>query len=76
MMLNMKHVMSPITDPLREAIQNSEETIYRIAKESGVDYAVVSRFWKGERDLQLSTADRLAKYFGLELRVRLRRRSK
>ena len=63
-------VMASITDPLRRAIRDADVTVYRIAKDSGISFTVVSRFHKGERDLTLATADKLADYFGLELRPR------
>ena len=62
--------MKLITDPLRRAIREADVTIYRIAKDSGIASTVVARFYKGERDLTLSTADKLADYFGLELQPR------
>ena len=50
-----------ITDDLREAIERrlKRETRYRIAKDSGVDFAILSRFLSGQRSPQLDTVDRL-----------------
>jgi len=45
-------------------------TPYAVARDSGVNSAVVGRFLKGERDVTLSTADKLCKALGLELRPR------
>ena len=42
-------------------------TLYRIAKDSGVVYQVLHRFARGERDLTLETATKLADYFGMRL---------
>ena len=56
-----------LQDQLRQAIQNSGLSLYRIAKESGVAYQVLHRFARGERDLTLETATRLADYFGMRL---------
>lgn len=66
-----------ITDRLRQAIEDSGETLYRVAKDSGLNYAVVHSFARGG-EIKMSTADKLADYFGLELRPRRtsRRRSK
>ena len=57
-----------LTDVLRKTINQADTSIYRIAKDSGVDWTIVDRFRKGERDMALSTADRLAAYFRLELK--------
>jgi hypothetical protein len=54
-----------LTDQLREAIHNSNATIYRIATDSGLPCAVVYRFVSGERDIKLSTANELAEFFGM-----------
>ena len=62
--------MTSLTDTLRKAIRDADVTIYRIAKETDVASTVIYRFYRGERDLTLSTADKLAAYFGLELRPR------
>lgn len=61
----------PITDQLLKAIadaQENGETLYRIAKESGVNHTALTRFVTGERrDIRVSTADKLAAYLGLSL---------
>jgi len=56
-----------LQDQLRQAIENSGLTLYRIAKDSGVAYQVLHRFARGERDLTLETATKLADYFGMRL---------
>jgi len=43
-------------------------SLYALAKRSGVDKGQLSRFMAGERDFQLTTADKLCKALGLELR--------
>ena len=52
---------------LRDAIKGSGLTMYRIAKESGVQQTILSRFATGERNVQLDTAEKLAAYFGMSL---------
>lgn len=59
--------MTP-SEALRQAIQSSDKTAYQIAKESGVAAIVISRFLRGERDLRLSTLDKLAPVVGLVLK--------
>jgi plasmid maintenance system antidote protein VapI len=56
-----------LQDQLRQAIEDSGLTLYRIAKDSGVVYQVLHRFASGERDLTLETASKLADYFGMRL---------
>jgi DNA-binding phage protein len=56
-----------LTDSLRTAIRESGLTCYRIAKDTGVDKAVLSRFLRGSVSPQLDAADRLAAYLGLQL---------
>ena len=52
---------------LKAAIKASDDTLYRIAKDSGCDYAVLSRFVSEGRDIKLSTVEKLADYFGMKL---------
>ncbi len=56
-----------ITEQLRRAIEESPETYYRIAKESGVNWSVIDRFVHEERDIRLDTAAKLASYLRLHL---------
>ena len=56
-----------LVDELREAIRNSGETEYRVAKESGVAQPILNRFLHGERGVSLETAAKVCKYLGLHL---------
>jgi len=56
-----------IDEQLREAIENSGQTRYAIAKAAGVAQPIVDRFVSGERDLRLATAAKLAQALGLTL---------
>jgi plasmid maintenance system antidote protein VapI len=58
---------TPITDVLRRAILDSGLPLLRIANETGVQRASLSRFVRGKNSLRLDVADKLAVYFGLEL---------
>ncbi len=67
----------PISEQLRKALMQAEkrgETRYKIAQESRVNYTILARFLDGERTIKLPTADRLADYLGLELRLKQGRR--
>ena len=55
-------------DVIRQAVEDSGRTPYAIALESGVSQAVLSRFLRGERGLNLDTADKLCRALGLDLR--------
>ena len=68
-----------ISDDLRKALEQARKrkTLYRIAKDSGVSWAVLQRFLSGERPtLQLETVDRIAAYLGLRRKKPTKRRKK
>ncbi len=56
-----------ITEQLRQAIEESGLSAYRLAADSGVNVATVLRFKNGERSLSLSSVDGLCRVLGLEL---------
>jgi len=56
-----------LAESLRAVIQADDRTPYRLAKESGVSAAMLSRFIRGERDLTLTTAGKLCAVLGLKL---------
>lgn len=53
---------------LRAAILADGRTCYRLAKDSGVNSAILGRFLRAERSLTLPVASRLCEALGLELR--------
>lgn len=57
-----------MTDRLRQAIRESGLPMLTIATETGIERASLIRFARGDQSLRLDIADRLAEYFGLELR--------
>jgi plasmid maintenance system antidote protein VapI len=59
-----------MAETLRKAIEASGETVADIARGAGIAQPVLHRFVKGERDLTLRTAEKLVRYFGLQLRQR------
>lgn len=66
-----------ISDQLRAAIESSDETYYRIAVDSEVDWGTLQRFVDGRRpNIRIDTVDKLADYFGLELRPKKANRGK
>ncbi len=57
-----------ITQVLRREIARAirgGRTLYRIAKDSGVDYSALWHFTKNGKTLTLPKAEKLMKYFGL-----------
>ncbi len=59
---------SPISKRLREAIIESGIPLLQIEQATGVQRASLSRFLNGKQSLRLDIADKLAVYFGLELK--------
>jgi len=57
----------PIDAELRKQIERSGVTVYALATLAGVTPQQVGRFVRGERDLTLATAAKLAQALGLEL---------
>lgn len=57
-----------ISETLRFAIVNADETRYALSKRSGVGEPVLSRFVSGQRTLRLETVDLLCEALGLELK--------
>lgn len=57
-----------VSGQLRQAISASGETLREIARETGVDIGVLSRFIRRERGINDETLSVLCKYLGLELR--------
>ena len=58
----------PITEALQNAIAKSGLTYYAIERLTGVKRQSIMYFMRSQRSLRLNIADRLAVYFGLELR--------
>ena len=61
--------MAKLVDAMRQAVETSGKTRYRIAKESGVSAGQLSRLVSGERGMTVDTIERLAEYLGLEIRI-------
>jgi plasmid maintenance system antidote protein VapI len=62
--------LAPISDLLRRTIAESGIPLQRLERETGVTRASIMRFVRGTQSLRLDMADRLAAYFGLELRAK------
>ncbi len=55
-------------DRIRRAIKGTGKSLYRVAKDAGIDVAPLQRFMKCEQTLRLPTAQKLCKVVGLDLR--------
>jgi hypothetical protein len=64
-----------IMEIIRQAIEESGKTRYRIHKDTGVDQAVLCKI-AGGGTCSMETADRLCEYLGLELKPRRRKASR
>ena len=62
-----------MTETLKKAIRESGLSLYAIAAASGVKRPSLSRFMAGTQSLRLDMADKLAAYFGVELKPAGRR---
>ena len=57
-----------MTDALKQAIEDSDESYIGLERETGVTRQSIMRFAKGGGSLRLDMADKLAEFFGLELK--------
>ena len=56
-----------ITDQVRQAIDDSGLTRYRIAQDTGIDESFLAKFYHGHRGLSMDNLDRLGEYLGLRI---------
>ena len=63
-----KRQAKTVSETVRQAIEKSGLTHYRIGKDTGIPSIVLDRFISGKREhLRSDTIDKLCVYFGLEL---------
>jgi transcriptional regulator with XRE-family HTH domain len=60
-------VKLPFSEQLKERIERSELTRYRIAKDAGVPQSTLSSFVNGRRALSLANIDKVCDLLDLEL---------
>jgi plasmid maintenance system antidote protein VapI len=61
---------SSLADQLRQAIIDSGQSHYALAKSTGIAQPIVTRFVNGTRSISLESASALAAYFEMTLTVR------
>jgi len=69
-------VMAHILDEIRQAIEESGKTRYRIAKEAGISESRLSLLMSGKRGLSIEALEALADYLGLEVTLRPKKKRK
>ena len=60
---------SLLTDQLRQAIDDSGLTRYRIAKETGISESALSQFYNGRRGLSMDALNALGEYLKLTIKL-------
>lgn len=55
-----------ITKTLQRAVSESGLSLYRVAKDTGLNADALSRFVRGQTSMRLDLADKLAAYLGVE----------
>lgn len=65
-MAKRQHKRIPLSNQLRQIVENSAETRYRVSKETGISQSTLSRFVSGERGLSIEAMDALGEFFELE----------
>lgn len=58
-----------MTDQIRQAIDASGLTRYRIAQDTDIDESTLAKFYHGTRGLSLDNLDLLCEYLGLRIVV-------
>ena len=66
-----KKQTKPLTDQLRDAIDDCGLTRYQIAKATGIDESALAKFYNGRRGLSMKALDALGEF--LELTITLGR---
>lgn len=59
-----------IVDQLRRATADSGESQSEIARQTGIDRAMLNQFIRGERSLSFESAAKLCRFLGLALKGR------
>ncbi len=62
-----KRRLKKMTDQVRQAIDDSGLTRYRIAQDTGIDESTLTKFHNGQRGLSTDVLDRLGEYLGLRI---------
>ena len=66
--------MAGIMDELREMVESSGISRYRISNDTGIHESQLSRFIHGKRGLSIEVVEQLVEYFGSEIVIRRSRK--
>ena len=58
-----------MSDQIRQAIDESGLTRYRIAKETAIDESTLAKFYNGHAGLSMDALDRLGEYLNLSISI-------
>jgi len=70
----MGHHRTKLSDQVRQAVDASGLTRYRICKELGIAESTMSRFMSGQGGLSMEVLDKLADLLGLGIKTARRRK--
>jgi len=62
-----KRSTKKLSDQVRQAIDDSGLSRYRIAQETGIDESALAKFYNGKRGFNSDTLDVLGAYLGLRI---------
>ena len=65
-----------LMDDIRDAIENSGDTCYRIALDTGLNKSQLSRLMSGERGLRMEALEMLADHLGYRITLVKKRKGK
>ena len=65
-----------MSDQIRDAIDDSGKSRYRISHESQIDETALAKFYNGHRGLSKKALDRLAECLGMRIEVEGRKQTK
>ena len=63
-----------LTEQIRKAIDESEQSRYRIAQDTGIDESALAKFYHGTRGLSQNNLERLFEYLGLQVLTEKKRK--
>lgn len=66
----------PLTDQLKQAIDDSDLTRYQIAKETGIDESALAKFYNGKRGLSMEALNTLGECLQLTINLGRKPRQK
>ena len=65
-----------MSDQIRQAIDDSGLTRYRIAKETAIDESTLAKFYNGHAGLSMDALDRLGEYLKLRIKMEFKPQQK